>query len=137
MATEITTQAGATLSLTKALSSADVALFTLVTDILPEPKEDPAERVSQREERTRVPSALLVALMTSVAVGHAGGHAAAEIVQADVRCFGDAWIGDTLTATAAVTAGDPDTRTLRVSAHCANAAGPQVAEGHFVLRVRQ
>ena len=136
MATGLSTQVGTTVSLTKALSSADVALFTLVTDNLPPPDDDPGERVSKQEERIRVPGALLAALLTSAALRHAGGHAGAEIVQAEVRCSGDAWVGDTLTATASVLSSDPQTRTLHVQAHCANEAGARLAEAQLVLRTR-
>jgi hypothetical protein len=136
MATDLSSQVGTTVSLTKALSSADVALFALVTDDLPPPADDPAERVSQQEERARVPGALLLALMTSAALRHAGGAARAEIVRADVRCSGDAWTGDTLTATAAVTASEPTNRMVHVQAYCANEAGQRLAEGQFALRAR-
>ena len=136
MATDLGPPVGTTAVLTKALSGADVALFTLVTDDLPPPSDDPSERVSQPEERVRVPCALLVALMTSAALRHAGGAARGEIVQADVRCSGDAWTGDTLTATAAVTASDPSNRVVRVQAYCANEAGQRLAEGQFALRAR-
>jgi hypothetical protein len=136
MTVVLSTQVGTTLSLTKALSSADLALFTLVTDNLPPPDDDPAERVSKQDERTRVPGALLGALMTSAALRHAGGHAGAEVVQAEMRCSGDAWIGDTLTATATVTASDPEAQTLHIQAHCANEAGMRLAEAQFALRAR-
>ena len=136
MTTGLITQVGTTVSLTKALSSADVALFTLVADDLQPAEEDPAKRVSAEEERARVPSALLAALMTSAALKHAGGHAAAEIEQVEVRFAGDAWVGDTLTATAAVAASDPATGTLRVQAHCANEAGAPLADGQIILRAR-
>jgi hypothetical protein len=136
MATGLSTQVGTTVSVTKALSSADVALFALVTDNLPPPEDDPGERVSREEERTRIPVALLAALITSAALRHAGGHAGAEIVHVEARCSGDAWVGDTLTATAVVTGSDPQTQTLRVQAHCANEAGTHVAEAQFALRAR-
>lgn len=136
MATGLSTQVGTTVSLTKALSSADVALFTLVTDDLPPATDDPAKRVSQEEERTRVPGPLLAALLTSAALRHMGGAASAELAQAEVRCAGEAWVGDTLTASASVVASDPASGTLRVQAFCANEAGQRLAEGQFTLRAR-
>jgi hypothetical protein len=136
MVTGLITTVGTTVSLTKALSSADAALFTLVADDLPPPEDDPAARVSRQEERARVPDALVAALMASAALRHAGGHADAEMLQADVRRSGDAWVGDTLTASAAVLASDPGARTVQVQARCVNEAGQQLAEGQFTLRAR-
>ena len=136
MATSLSTKVGTTVSLTKALSSADIALFTLVTDNLAPAEDDPAERVSKQEERARVPGSLLAALMTSAALRHVGGHTGTEIVQAEVRVSADAWVGDTLTTTASVTASDPQTQTLRVQAHCVNEAGTRLAEAQFALRAR-
>lgn len=136
MAIGLSTQVGATVSLTKALSGADVALFTLVTDDAPPATDDPAERVSKQEARARVPGALLMALMASAALRHVDGAAGADIVLADVRCSGEAWIGDTLTTSAAVTASDVDSGTIRVQAYCANEAGQRLAEGQFSMRAR-
>jgi hypothetical protein len=132
MSTGIITHVGATLTLTKAMSEADVALFTLVTnDQPPNPDEplplDPMGRI-------QLPSAMLAAMLAVAASRHAGGLAAASIARADVVVPGVGWTGETLTTTAEVTAYDAASRTLRVRVQCANDQGQRLAEGIIDVR---
>lgn len=131
-------QVGATVTLTKAISEADVALFTLVTnDQLPGPDESLAAdgpQVQASETRVPVPSALLAALLAAAAARHGGGLPAAVIARAELSATGVAWIGDTLTATAEVLAYDDASHTAHVRAQCANQDGQRLAEGSFEVR---
>lgn len=132
MTTETIPQIGAAVTLSKAISEADVALFTLVTnDQLPAAEEPPAPAAGARSV---VPGALVAAFLAAAAARHVGGLAAAQLVRADVTAGAPAYTDDTLTATAQVAAYDAAARTLRVAAHCANQDGLRLAEGIFELR---
>jgi acyl dehydratase len=141
MTTGITQHVGATVTLTKTISEADVALFTLVTDDqapgTDEPMAADGPQVRASETRVAVPSALLAALLATAAARHAGGLPSAVITRADLSATGVAWAGDTLTATAEVTAYDDASHSARVRAQCANQDGQRLAEGNFELVARE
>ena len=123
-------QIGATLTLTKVISEADVALFTLVTtDQPPASSDEPS--APEAVERRPVPAALVVALLVSAAARHAAG---ARLVRADVACTAGAWTGDAVTASTEVAAYDAASGMLRVRASCANQDGQRLAEGTVELR---
>lgn len=119
--------------MTKQLSDADVALFTLVTTDQPPAGEEPA--AAQRETAEAVvPNALVMSLLAATALAHAGGAPVATLTHVEVSCVAAAHTEDTLTAAAEVLAADPATRTLRVRVHCTNQTGARLAEGTFDLR---
>ncbi|HEY7834583.1 MAG TPA: hypothetical protein VIG30_13490 [Ktedonobacterales bacterium] len=127
-------QVGAVISLTKQISDADVALFTLVATDQPPTPEEPAK--PEPPGPTLVPGALVAALLAAAAAQHAGGLAAATLTRAEISCAASAQTDDTLTASAEVLAADAATGTLRVGVHCANQTGARLAEGVFELRAR-
>lgn len=126
-------QVGTTITLSKAISEADVALFILVTnDQPPSATEEPP--LPETAGRVLVPGALVAAFLASAAARHLGGLTAARLVRAEVAPSAAAYTDDTLTATAQVAAFDPASQTLRVTAFCANQDGVRLAEGTFDLR---
>lgn len=141
MTSGIIHQVGATVTLTKVISEADVALFTLVTNDQPPGADEPmaadGPQVRESESRAAVPSALLAALLAAAAARHAGGLPSAVIARAEVRAMGAAWTGDTLTATAELTGYDDSSHTASVQARCANQDGQRIAEGSFELRTSE
>ncbi|HEX9056279.1 MAG TPA: hypothetical protein VF818_02015 [Ktedonobacterales bacterium] len=132
MTTGIINQVGATVTLTKAISEADVALVALLTnDHVPTPDKpmslDPMGRV-------QAPSAFLTMLLIGAASRHVGGSGTATVVHGDVSYTGAAWIGDTVTTSAEVLAHDAASQTVRVRAQCVNQDGKPLAAGTFDLR---
>lgn len=125
-------QVGATITLTKAISEADVALFILVTNDQPPSTDEPT--ATDPAGRALVPGALVAAVLASAAARHLGGLATARLVRAEVTPSAPAYTDDTLTATAQVAAFDSSTQTLRITAVCANQDGARLAEGAFELR---
>jgi phosphate acetyltransferase/phosphate butyryltransferase len=133
MTTAIIPPIGATETLAKAISEADVALFTLVTnDLPPLPTGDPMPAAPAGH--AVVPGAFVAALLAAAAARHLGGLAAAHLVRAEVTASAPAYTDDTLTVSAQVAAYDAATQTLRVAATCANQDGARLAEGVFELR---
>jgi acyl dehydratase len=132
MTTSVVSPVGARLTLSKEISEADLALFALVLDDhMPVAEEPPS---TDPEERSAIPSALVAALLAAAAARHGGGLERVTMGHAEVRCAATGFTGDTLTATAEVTAYDAASRTLRIHAHCANQEGTRLAEGTFEIQ---
>lgn len=123
---------GATTTLTKQLSEADVALFSLVVGEAPTTSEEPA--ASARPTRQIAPNALLAAILGTVAARLAMRPGAARVLGEQIHYHEAAFTDDTLTTTAAVIGVDEANQSLRISAHCTNQDGRRVAEGEFLLR---
>lgn len=123
---------GATTTLTKQLSEADVALFALVVGEAPTASEEPA--ASARPTRQVAPNALLSAILGTVAARLAVRPGVARVLGEEIHYHEAAFTDDTLTTTAAVTGVDAGSQSLRISAHCTNQDGRRVAEGEFLLR---
>jgi acyl dehydratase len=130
MATGIIHQIGTTLTLTKVISEADVALFTLVTTDQP-PASTDEPLAAEPAERAPVPGALVIALLVSAAAQHVAGT---TLARADVTCTTTAWTGDALTASTEVVAYDAASGILRIHVWCANQDGQRLAEGMVDLR---
>ena len=123
---------GSVITITKQISDADVALFTLVaTDQPPTPEEPGAP---EPQGPAAVPGALVAALLCATAAGHASGLSAATLARAEIACLAPTHTEDTLSVVAEVLAADPAAGTLRVRATCANQSGAKIAEGTFDLR---
>lgn len=132
MISGIISQVGASIALTKEISEADVALFALIMqDQLPSAEEP---RATDPAEKSRIPDALVAALLAAVAARHAGGLADVGMCSSEVRCMALAYAGDTLTATAEVAAYDSAGHIVRIRAQCVNQQGTRLAEGTFELR---
>lgn len=123
---------GATTTLTKQLSEADVALFALVVGEAPTATEEPA--ASARPTRQIAPNALLAAILGTVAARLAVRPGVARLLSEQIQYHEAAFTDDTLTTTAAVTGVDEANQSLRISAQCTNQDGRRVAEGEFLLR---
>jgi hypothetical protein len=133
MTTGILLQVGAMVTLTKVISEADVALFTLVTnDRLPATDEP---LTLDEGEPGPVPGALVAALLACAAVRVAGGHPRTTIARAEVRCLASAQPDDALTVTAEVTAFDGGACSVSAHAHCVDQRGRHLADGSFELHV--
>lgn len=132
MTTSVVSHVGASLTLSKEISEADLALFALVLDDHMPAAEEP--RSVDPEGRSAIPSALVAALLAAAAARHGGGLEGVTMSRAEVSCAASAFTGDTLTATAEVTSYDAASRTLRIRAHCANQEGTRLAEGTFELQ---
>ena len=130
MATGIIHQIGTTLTLTKVISEADVALFTLVTTDQP-PASTDEPLATEPAERVPVPGALVIALLVSAAAQQGDGM---TLAHAEVTCTATAWTGDALTASIEVVAYDAASGVLREHASCANQDGQRLAEGMVDLR---
>jgi 3-hydroxybutyryl-CoA dehydratase len=125
-------QVGASVTLTKEISEADLALFALVLDDhVPATEEPPS---TEPEGRSAIPGALVAALLAATAARHGGGLERVTLRRSEVSSIGLAFTGDTLTAAAEVAAYDTASRTLRIRAHCANQEGTRLAEGTFELQ---
>jgi 3-hydroxybutyryl-CoA dehydratase len=135
MATSVVAQVGASFTLSKAISEADVALFALVVNDYTPAAEEP--HATDPEGRSMVPDALVAALLAASAARHGGGLGKVVMSRAEVSCMASTFTGDTLSATAEVAAYDAASRTLRVRAHCVNQEGTRLAEGAFELRARE
>lgn len=123
---------GATATLTRSLSEADLALFALVTG---EAEVSPDARLATEPRFQRAaPPALLAALLAASAAQHADPPAWARFVSAEVRFIEPAYADDTVRASATITAIDTPSGALHVSALCESADGRRLAEAEFLLR---
>jgi len=135
---------GATVTLTRTLSEADLALFALVmgeVDVTTQappasPAAEQAETDEQRAEQAQqtAPLALLAALLTSVAAQHSDQPAQARFLEARLRFHAPAYAGETLQASATVTGVDDATQALRVAARCVTSDGRHLAEADLLVQ---
>lgn len=123
---------GASTTLTKQLSEADVALFALVVGEAPTASEEPA--ASARPTRQIAPNALLAAILGTVAARLAVHPGGARVLTEQIHYHEAAFTDDTLTTTASVIGVDAPSESLRISAQCLNQDGRRVADGEFLLR---
>ena len=123
---------GATTTLTRSLSEADLALFALVmgaADLATDARLE-AEPSYQRV----APSALLAALLTTSAAQHSERPLLARFISGQVRFFEPAYAEETVRASATVTGIDGATGALRISARCETADGRSLAEADFLMQ---
>lgn len=123
---------GATKTLTRALSEADLALFALVMGDAELDGEAHLE-AEPRYQRTASP-ALLAALLTSSAALHSGQPASARLTSAQLRFVAPAYAEETVRASATVTGVDEPTGALLVRAVCDAEDGRRLAEADFLLQ---
>ena len=123
---------GATRTLTRALSEADLALFALV---MGDAELDGEAHLEAEPRYQRVASpALLAALLTASAALHSGQPAAARFTSAQVRFIAPAYADETVQASATVTGVDEPTGALQVRAVCAAEDGRTLAEADFLVQ---
>jgi len=122
---------GATITVTKHISEADIALFDLVTKDATLSADDPPS--PDRQPRQSAPFALLAAFLAAAAARHAPWPTGARFAHEVVRYAAPIYTDDTLSAVARVTAYDSVSRRLHIHAHCDNQEGMRLAEGEFVL----
>jgi len=122
-------QVGATVTITKEFSEADLALFMLVMGDAALTADEPLS--PERQQRQAAPGALLVALLASAAARHAQRPQYARFASASTRVIEPAYTDDTLTAVAELTALEGET--MRVTARCENQDGRRLAEGEFLV----
>lgn len=122
---------GATATVTKQISEADIALFELVTKDESLSADDPPNPV--RQPRQPAPFALLAAFLAAAAARHAPRPTRARFEREAVRFAAPIYTDDTLSAVARVTAYDSASRSLHIAAHCDNQEGQRLAEGEFIL----
>jgi hypothetical protein len=122
---------GATVTINKTLSEADIALFLLVTNETTPSGDEPP--LTSRHAREAAPLAMLAALLASAASGHARRPASARFLNQSIRYCEPAYTDDAVTATAQVTSRDDDTHALLISVTCANQEGRRLAEGEILL----
>ena len=134
MITQTLPQVGTAVTLSKAISEADVALFSLLTDDHLPTAEEASEEALQPHEHQPVPPALIAALLAGAAARHAGGIGGARIAHADVRFLAGASTDDTLTVVAEVVGHDMAAGSAHVRAHCVNQDAALLAEGTFEVR---
>lgn len=123
---------GATRTLTRMLSEADLALFGLVmgeTAFDGEAHLDMEPRAQQM-----APAALLAALLTACAALHSERPEVARFTSAQVRFIESAYSEETVRTVATVTAIDAATGALRIAAYCETEAGRRLADAEFTLR---
>lgn len=122
---------GATTTLTRSLSEADLALFALVMG----EAELEAEAGFEAEPHAQrvAPPALLVAMLTTSAAQHSDRPALAHFVSGEVRFIEPAYAEETLRASATVTGIDAPTGALRISALCETVNGRRLAEAEYLL----
>ncbi|HEX8995882.1 MAG TPA: hypothetical protein VF812_07620 [Ktedonobacterales bacterium] len=123
---------GATRSITRTLSEADLALFALV---MGEASLDGDARLEVEPRYQRMASpALLAALLTSVAALHSDRPDLARFVSAQLRFIEPAYAEETVRAHATVTGVDAPTGALQVRARCETEDGRALAMADFLLR---
>jgi acyl dehydratase len=123
---------GATRTLTRSLSEADLALFALV---MGEADLEADARLEAEPRYQRVaPAALLAAVLTSSAAQHSERPVWARFVSAQVRFIEPAYAEETVRASATVTGIDDATGALRVNAVCEAEDGRRLAEADFLLQ---
>lgn len=125
---------GATLTLTKQLCDADLALFSLVMGELDVSQEHTIP--SAPVPRQIVPLAVLSALLTAVSARHAVRPGMARITWQQVQFHEPAYTEETLVATARVSEHDEARAILRIAASCATEDGRVLAEGEVLLDER-
>lgn len=125
-------EVGATATVTKQISEADVALFSLVTkDDVMNGDEPPAAPV--RQPRQAAPFPMLAAFLASAAARHMPRPDLARFERQVVEFAAPAYTDDTLSATAEIAAYDSASHSLHIRAHCDNQEGLRLAEGEFIL----
>lgn len=122
---------GATATVTKQISEADVALFGLVTKDEAVNGDEPPPPV--RQPRQAAPFPMLAAFLASAAARHLPQPDLARFERQVVEFAAPAYTDDTLHATAEIAAYDSASHSLRVRAHCDNQEGLRLAEGEFIL----
>jgi acyl dehydratase len=122
---------GATVTVSKTLSEADIALFLLVTNETTPFGDEPP--LTSRHTREAAPLSMLAALLASAAVGHALRPSSARFLSQSVRYCEPAYTDDTVVATAQVTARDEAAHALQISVSCENQEGRRLAEGEILL----
>lgn len=123
---------GATKTLTRALSEADLALFALV---MGDAELDGEARLDLEPRYQRMASpALLGALLTSCAALHSGQPASAHFDSARMRFIATALAEETVRVNATVTGHDEPTGALQIAAICEAEDGRTLAEAEFLLR---
>jgi acyl dehydratase len=130
--TELAYRVGATATLTKQLSEADIALFVLVTGDAPLASDEPPD--PRRQARQVAPLSLLSALLTNVAAHLAPRPAIARLIHQTIQVREPAYTDDTVTATAEVVEYDRANHALAVRVRCDNHEGRRLAEGEMLLR---
>ena len=122
---------GATATVTKQISEADIALFSLVTKENVMNGEEPPPPV--RQPRRAAPFPMLAAFLASAAACHLPQPDLARFERQVVEFAAPAYTDDTLSATAEIAAYDSASHSLHIRAHCDNQEGLRLAEGEFVL----
>lgn len=123
---------GATKTLTRALSEADLALFALV---MGDAELDGEAHLDMEPRYQRVASpALLGALLTSCAALHSGQPASARFASAQIRFIAPALAEETVRVSATVTGRDEPADALQIAAVCEAEDGRRLAEAEFLLR---
>ena len=122
---------GATVTVTKYISEADIALFELVTKDETISADEPP--TPTRQPRQPAPFALLAAFLAAAAARHSPRPTRARFEREVVRYAAPIYTDDTLSAVARVTAYDNASHSLHIHAHCDNQEGVRLAEGEFVL----
>jgi acyl dehydratase len=122
---------GATVTINKTLSEADIALFLLVTNESTPAGEEPP--LTNRHAREAAPLGMLAALLASAAATHARRPTDARFITQTIRYCEPAYTDDTVTATARVAAHDDAAHALLISVSCENQEGRRLAEGEVLL----
>jgi hypothetical protein len=125
-------EAGATATITKQISEADVALFNLVTNDNPPNGDEPPPPV--RQPRQAAPFPMLAAFLACAAARHLSRPSLARFERQVVEFVAPAYTDDTLSATAEIASYDSASQSLRIRAHCDNQEGVRLAEGEFILK---
>jgi acyl dehydratase len=122
---------GATVTISKTLSEADIALFLLVTSETTPSSDEPP--LTSRHSREAAPLAMLASLLASAAAGHARRPTSARFLSQTIRYCEPAYTDDTVTATAQVTSRDDAAHALLISVSCENQEGRRLADGEILL----
>lgn len=127
----VSREVGATATITKLISEADVALFELVTKDDTLSADEPPN--PDRQPRQPAPFSLLTAFLAAAAARHSSQPAIARFEREVVRFAAPVYTDDTLSAVARVTAYDSASGSVRIHVHCHNQEGLRLAEGEFIL----
>jgi acyl dehydratase len=123
---------GATTTLTRSLSEADLALFALV---MGEANLATDARLEAEPSYQRVaPPALLAALLTTSAAQHSERPPLARFISGQVRFIEPAYADETVRASATVTGIDGATGALHINARCETEDGRSLAEADFLVQ---
>jgi hypothetical protein len=122
---------GATNTISKTLSEADIALFLLVTHETAPAGEEPP--LTSRHAREAAPLSMLAALLASAATSHARFPTSARFLSQTVQYREPAYTDDIVTATAHIVARDETAHALHISVFCENQEGRRLAEGEILL----